>query len=209
MTKKQIKQLIAVTSISVMLVLSMALNIFMFSIFEIKDAASFKQALLCKELLNSLNQLSTSEPTYDEQTEVSTNSTYNNGSTTEPAPSINNSVINEVKYEDEYVKVTYVKQELSILGPTLKFNVENKTTDALDISFTNVHIDGYKVDLCGAYANALEGGKKTFETLYLYESYYEDFTSFPSVVEFTIKVQDSGTWYDLAESQVITININK
>ena len=64
-----------------------------------------------------------------------------------------------------------------------------------------------KVDLCGIYVSELGAGKKSFETLYLYESDYENFTSFPSLVEFTIKVVNSDTWVSLAESQIIYINI--
>jgi hypothetical protein len=65
------------------------------------------------------------------------------------------------------------------------------------------------VDFCGVYVDGLEEDKKSFETVYIYESDYEDFTDYPSMVEFTIKVQDSESWADLSESGIIYINIDQ
>ena len=192
---------IVITILAVMLTLSVAFNIFIITILDIKDVTSFKQVLLCRELLLSMNQIPEDNTTEAPNTNVE--STPNTDSIT-TAPSESNII-----YEDSYIKVTYIKQELSIFGPTVKFLIENKGTKAVDISFTDVHIDGYKVDLCGIYVDSLETSKKSFETLYLYESDYEDFTNYPSVVEFTIIVRDPTSWNDLSGSDVIYININK
>lgn len=206
---------IMVVAISILLVLSVALNIFVFTIFEINDTESFKQVLLCRELVESLNQLS--NPTVDTTVDETTDEIVSDSANTEAEPEtepeteapVETATKNSIIYEDSNVKITYVKQELSLLGPTLKFCVENKTTEAIDVSFNDVYIDGYMVDFCSIYVNALAGNRQSFENLYIYESDYKDFTAFPSMVEFTIKVKDTETWYDLAESEPIYININK
>jgi hypothetical protein len=196
---------IVIIILAVMLILSASLNTFILTMLEITDVESFKQVLLCRELLKSLEQVT--------DTTVDTDMTSSDVIVDNPVETalMDTPIVDEatVIYEDTNIKVTCVKQELSIFGPTIKFLMENKTTTPLDISFTNVHIDGYQVDLCGVYVSALEGDKKTFETLYLYESDYEDFTSYPSLVEFTIKIQDSTSWYDVAESEPIQIEIHK
>lgn len=197
---------IVIIILAVMLILSFAFNMFIMTILEITDIESFKQVILCRELMKTVDQATeTTEATVD--TDASPTETADTMTDTiVDAPAVNNS---KVLYEDTYIKVTYVKQELSLFGPTIKFLVESKSTDTLDVSFTNVYIDGYQADFCGAYVSALEGGKKVFETLYIYESDYEDFTDFPSTIEFVIKVQDSVSWHDLAESSTIIIRINK
>ena len=200
--------MIVISVLVALLIMLFAFNSFILTILEIKDVESFKQVILCRELVASMSQ------TPEDNTTVVTTATTTNTVLVDPTPdnfgSVNNTPAeSNIIYEDSYIKVTYVKQESSIFGPTVKFLIENKSTKAVDISFTDVHIDGYKVDLCGIYVDSLDVGKKSFETLYLYESDYEDFTNYPSMVEFTIIVRDPASWNDLSGSDVIYININK
>jgi hypothetical protein len=199
---------IIIIILAVLVTLSLAFNTFILTILEIKDVESFKQVILCRELLMSMSQIPEDNSTVETTTSTGVNTNP------EPVPDNQNSTTNtpmtdNIIYEDSYIKVTYVKQELSIFGPTIKFLIENLSSKAVDISFTDVHIDGYKVDLCSIYVDSLEVGKKSFETLYLYESDYEDFTSYPSMVEFTIIVRDPASWTELSASDVIYINIDK
>ena len=206
------------------LTVSIACNKFILTVFDITDTESFKKAVIYNELVESMQnsfgyadtdtttvETDSQEPTEDSEqikdSEIEVNT--EESKLEETAPEITDAVANEIVYEDNYVKVTYVKQELSLFGPTIKFLVESKTDKTVDISFTDVHIDGYMVDLTGAYVSELTEGKKSFETLYIYESDYEDFTSFPSIIEFIIKVQDSESWNDLSESDIIYIDIEQ
>ena len=205
---------VVITLLASALVGSIVYNTVVMSALNISDAESFRKAIICQELVDSMQQLQDTESDTNSNTEVTVPDTNTQKPTEDstielPEHEANTPVKDEVIYEDAYVKVTYVKQELSIFGPTVKFLVESKTTDTIDVMFTDVHIDGYMADTCGAYVSELAEGKKSFETLYLYESDYEDFTSFPSMVEFTIKVQNSETWVGLAESNTIYINIQQ
>lgn len=207
---------VAITLLISGLTVSIACNKFILTVFDIKDAESFKNAVICHELVESMQhgsgQVDTDTITFEtdsqeltEDFEVKTEEPKQE----ETKPEIADAVTNEIVYEDDFIKVTYVKQELSLFGPTIKFLVESKTANTVDVSFTDVHIDGYMADTCGAFVFELAEGKKSFETLYIYESDYEDFTSFPSMIEFTIKVQDSESWNDLAESDTIYFEIEQ
>lgn len=205
---------VVITLLVSALVGSIVYNTVVMSVLNISDAESFRKAIVCQELVDSLQQLQDTEANIGSSAEVEVPDTNtqqpNEDSEIElPETNVDDPVKDEVIYEDTYIKVTYVKQELSIFGPAIKFLIESKTTQTIDISFTNVHIDGYMADLCGVFVSELAEGKKSFETLYIYESDYENYTSFPSMVEFTIEVQDSSSWADLAKSNPIYINIQQ
>ena len=211
---------VAITLLAAALVVTIACNKFILAVFDINDTDSFKKAIVSKELMESLQQLqSTPEETETsvpntEAVQIPAEDSKPEETESEVVAEPESEVIidtakDEIIYEDDYVKITYVKQELSLFGPAIKFLVESKTDKTIDISFTDVHIDGFMVDLTGAYVSDLAEGKKSFETLYIYESDYEDFTEYPSMIEFTIKVQDSESWNSLAESEVIYMNIEQ
>lgn len=205
---------VVITLLVSALVGSIVYNTVVMSVLNISDAESFRKAIVCQELVDSLQQLQDTEANTGSSAEVEVPNTNTQQPTEDseielPEPDVDDPVKDEVIYEDTYIKVTYVKQELSIFGPAIKFLIESKTTQTIDISFTNVHIDGYMADLCGVFVPELAEGKKSFETLYIYESDYENYTSFPSMVEFTIEVQDSESWADLAKSNPIYINIQQ
>jgi hypothetical protein len=205
---------VVITLLVSALVGSIVYNTVVMSVLNISDAESFRKAIVCQELVDSLQQLQDTEANTGSSAEVEVPDTNTQQSNEDseielPETNVDDPVKDEVIYEDTYIKVTYVKQELSIFGPAIKFLIESKTTQTIDISFTNVHIDGYMADLCGVFVSELAEGKKSFETLYIYESDYENYTSFPSMVEFTIEVQDSSSWADLAKSNPIYINIQQ
>lgn len=199
---------VVITLLAAALIMSVTFNSTVMDVLNISDVESFRKAIVYQELANIQQQMpSTETETEVPETNIEKPSDESNNIQQEPEANIPNK--DEVVYEDAYIKVSYVKQELSIFGPTIKFLIESKTTETIDISFTDVHIDGYMADTCGVFVLELTEGKKSFETLYLYESDYKDFTSFPSMVEFTIKVQDSGSWVSLAESDTVYIEIQQ
>lgn len=182
---------IVIIVLSVLLVLSLSFNIFILTILEIKDATSFKQVMLCRELINS-------GLVSDGCDDACTNDCVSN-----TPPFASNTTPSNAKtiYNENGIKVLFVEQESSLLGPSIKFYLENNTSNTLDIYLTNIYIDGYKAEYCGMYCSNLGAAKKAYESLTLWEACYEDFTYRPSVVEFCIKVQDSESCYTIVETK--------
>ena len=181
---------ITIMVLSVLLALSIALNIFIFVIFGIKDVQSFKQVLLSKELLDSLT---TSVP--EAIPDVSTPEP----DTQSPAPEVEDTPTEEVFYQDEYVIIRKLRQENGLLGPTIVFSIENISTYPVLISFKDVYIDGYKADLSGLYCSCLDPGMKAIEDFTIWESDYKDFTFKPKEVCFIIDIMDPHNYVSLVE----------
>lgn len=195
---------IAIIALSILLVFSLSLNIFIFSMFEIKDAESFKQALLCKELLDSFNKSATiiDRPNNNNQQDSS------NTGTTVPDVQIKEPTKDMIIYNANGVKISFVAQEIGLMGPSLKFYVENNTNKTLDIYLTDVYLDGFKAELVGMYCSELGAGKKAYESLTIYEYEYEDFSDFPSIIEFVVKIQDTATWNTIVETEPMYLQLD-
>lgn len=185
---------IAIITLSVMLAISAFFNIFITSMLEIKDVKSFKQVLLCRELIDSMGQLSGDTSNTDKPETPNIETSVPEVQTKEPNEEM-------IIYNANGVKISYVAQELGLMGPSLKFYVENNTNQTLDICLTDIYIDGFKADLSGMYCSSLGAGKKAYESLTLYEFEYEDFSDFPSVIEFVVKIQDSTSWNTIVETK--------
>ena len=197
---------IVIMVLSVMLTLTLAFNIFILTIFEIKDVKSFKQVLLCRELVDSMNPLDQS-PTED------TDSLPDTSIKIPEDTSATNDIPTEAKvvYNANNIKITYIKQEEGLLGPSLKFYIENNSDHAVDINFTNVFINDWLSDMSGGYCSELASGKRAYASLTLWESDYSEFTDKPEKIEFTINIvnyTDSGTWSSIEESDPICIILN-
>lgn len=185
---------ITIIVLSVLLAISAFFNIFITSMLEIKDVKSFKQVLLCRELIDSMGQLSEDTANTDEPETPNIETAVPEVQTKEPNEEM-------IIYNEKGVKISYVAQELGLLGPSLKFFVENNTDQTLDVCLTDIYIDGFKADLSGMYCSELGAGKKAYESLTLYEFEYEDFSDFPSVIEFVVKIQDSTSWNTIVETK--------
>jgi hypothetical protein len=195
---------------SVLLVLSVALNIFIFSVFGIGTSEGFKQALLAKELITGLSSVEPDE-TVPEETKASdpVEETTPEVSTV-PTENKDNSETSKVTpiYQDENVKITYMKKEEDhLLGPVYKFIIENTSDRPLTVSFSDVYIDGFKVDLSGLYCDDLEMGAKAVADLTLYQSEWEDFTTNPSRVEFRVRLINPKSLLNIYDSDVITFDL--
>ena len=198
---------ITIMVLSVLLALSVSLNIFIFVIFGIKDVQSFKQVLFSKELLDSLTtsvpeaipDVSTPEPTPEVSIpELDTQS---------PVPEVGDTPAEEVFYQDEYVIIRKLRQENGLLGPTVVFSIENISTYPVLVSFKDVYIDGYKADLSGLYCSCLDPGMKAIEDFTIWESDYEDFTSKPKEVRFIIDIMDPHNYVSLVEPTPAKVTI--
>lgn len=197
MKNNNLLKTISIITLSVLCALSVIFNIFMLTVFEIKDITSFKQVLLCRELLNSVSQSIDDGFIQDSDAETSGNSTQK-----EPTKG-------KVIFTEDNVKITYVGQESGLLGPGLKFLIENNSTKAIDISFTYVYIDGYVAALSGGYCDSLAANKKAYATLTLWESDYEEFTDFPTNVEFVIKLINPESFTTIKQSGLIQITLSR
>jgi hypothetical protein len=178
-------KIIAIMVLSVLLVLSTFFNVFFLAIFGIKDAESFRRALLNKELLDELTDVTdvTEETTVPDVD-------YNPSDATESV----------VVFNEEGIKITYIKQETGLLGPSFKFLIENNSIDSIYVSFTDVYVDGYLTDLSGGSTlSDLAPSKKTFVSLTVWESDYEEFTDSPTNVDYTILIVNADTWETIAE----------
>lgn len=200
-------KVIAIMVLSVLLALSTFFNIFFLTIFGIKDAESFKKALFSKELLDGLTEVT--EELTDTDVDADTSD-----DTVEDVPQQSDSTSNtddtlteeEIVFTSNGVTVTYLKQETSIFGPAFKFRIENNSDDTISVSFTDVYVDGYLVDLTGGGVYDLAPNKKAFATLTVFETDYEEFTNAPSCIEYTIKIMNSDLT-TIAESETKQLTI--
>ncbi len=204
MKKYDLIKTISIITLSILLVLSVAFNIFILTVFEIKNVKSFKQALLCRELLESISQ-----PFEDVSGQDTTVDTENQEPSTElPEEPAEVPSTARVVFAENGIKITYVKQELGLLGPTLTFLIENDGNQAMDISFTYVYIDGYVANLSGGYCENLAADRKAYTTVTLWEDDFKHFTDFPSNVEFVIKLIDPSSFDTVKQSDLIQIALS-
>ena len=189
---------IIIMILSVLLALSISLNIFILTIFGIKDIQSFKQVLLCKELLDSFTNLDPSieqdipEDTEPDNVQVETESED----------------IEAFSFANAYISVTELKQEAGLMGPIITLKLENISDETIRVSFVDLSIDGYvsQYSSTGVYADILDPGMKAVRDISLWESDYEAFTSKPEAITFTIEVIDPNT-YGIIASEEVTIYI--
>lgn len=174
--------------VAVLLVLSLLTNILICSILGIRDGESFRQLILAKGQVTAQDS---DRPVVEEATEVTGPVEEETGpaETVEPT-TVTETEVSEIPpiYQDENVKVTYLRQEDNIFGLDYKFLIENTSDRPLTITFSDLYIDVFKVDLSGLYCDNLEIGAKAVKSLTLIQSEWEEFTTSPNRVDFRIKL---------------------
>lgn len=189
--------------LSSLLTLSMFCNIFFLTIFGAWTPDGFKKALLGKELVDAFTNVEeeVETPADDPVVEVPDTDVPDTESNTDTEVETPESDFglqeNEVVYSENGITITYLKQESSLFGPSFKFCVTNNSNEVLWVSATNVYIDGVQASVSGGSVSDIEIGKKAFFDLTLWEAEYEDFTDYPTKVEFDIKIYDDDTWEDM------------
>lgn len=200
---------IIICVLSCLLTLSVALNIFTYTIFEIHDVESFKQVLFSKELLDSFTSIGNgSEDTSEDIIIDSSNNNSEPDQTLdqqEPEEDTNKLIKGDIIFDEGNILITFVEQSEGLLGPSFKFCVENKTNKSINVSFTDLYIDGFMAEVSGGSIQQLESGKKAFIDVTIWEMEYEDFTNEPEQVEYIIRIWDPETWADIivSDKQVI------
>lgn len=204
---------IIICVLSCLLTLSVSLNIFTYTIFGIHDVESFKQVLLSKEILESFTSIGNgSEDTYDDSTTNSSNDGSEPNQTPEQTPDqqepeedTNKLIKGDIIFDEGNILITFVEQSEGLLGPSFKFCVENKTSKSINVSFTDLYIDGFMTEVSGGSIQQLESGKKAFVDVTIWEMEYEDFTNYPEQVEYIIRIWDPETWADIIVSDKQTL----
>ena len=189
---------IIIMALSVLLVLSLSYNIFINIIFEINNIDDIKQIMICRELWESLNSI--------EPDEESTNTS--NPDIIEPSTNIPTTEYDKVIFHDEYVKITYTGYEKNnILGPKLNFLIENDSDKNISVSFVDVAINGFAMDLSGGYQGSIRPGNKAVSSITILESEYEEYIENIEYVEFIVHVYDNEKYVTIIDSNVICINV--
>lgn len=203
---------IIICVLSCLLTLSVALNIFTYTIFEIHDVESFKQVLFSKELLDSFTSIGNDSEDTSEDTIIDSDNSSEPEQEAEQTPDQQEPEVEDNKltkgdiiFDEGNILITFVEQSVGLLGPSFKFCVENKTDKTINVSFTDLYIDGFMADVSGGSTQQLEPDKKAFVDVTIWEMDYEDFTDDPEQVEYIIRIWDPETWADIivSEKQVI------
>lgn len=200
---------IIICVLSCLLTLSVSLNIFTYTIFGIHDVESFKQVLFNKEILDSFTSVGNgSEDTSDDAIADSSNDGSKSDQTPEqqePEVDTNKLTKGDIIFDEGNILITFIEQSEGLLGPSFKFCVENKTNKSINVSFTDLYIDGFMAEVSGGSIQQLESGKKAFIDVTIWEMEYEDFTNDPEQVEYIIRIWDPETWADIIVSDKQTL----
>ena len=204
----KILKTVALCATSALLTLSVFFNIFFLSIFGIHDGESFKQALLSKEILDSLVEVGGGNSDNTTDTPIVETPDTNEPTVDEPVVEVPTGLQEEqVVYDANGITITYLNQETSIFGPTFNFFVVNNSEYTLWVSATDVYIDGVQADLSGGGVSDIEPGKKAYLEFTLWKSDYEKFTNYPSEVEFDIVIRDDSTWGELYSVEDLILKV--
>lgn len=174
--------------IAILLLLSVVINIFVISALGIHDMNTLREAILAKELMAKLSCIESNGIDFKDVNPT-------------PRPAV------DPIYEDEYVRVTYLRYEEDLLSRNYKFLIENLSNISIIVVFDEVCIDGFKVELSGLHCDNLAGGINTIEYFKLYRYEWEEFTSNPNRANFRVRVIDANDFSILHET-VGKLNFN-
>ena len=189
-------KIIILCVVSSLLTLSMFFNIFFLTIFGAWTPDGFKKALLGTETVHTSEEVET--PTDDPVVEVPDTTLPDTDLDTEVEVPDDSFGIKEgeVVYSENGITITYMKQEEGLLGPRFKFFVENNYSHTIYVAVRNVYIDGILAELSGGSQSDIEVGKKAFLEINLWSSDYEEYTDYPTKVEFDLLIMHEDNWVE-------------
>jgi hypothetical protein len=94
----------------------------------------------------------------------------------------------DVFFENELVRITYLKYEDGVFGPEYVFEIENISDKELTVRFSDLYIDNYQVFISGLTCTDLLAGKKAVSEMTLLTTEWEQFTDCPTSVSFIIEI---------------------
>lgn len=201
-------KLIVLSVLGVILTVSLTFNIFFINMFGIHDSDSFKQALLSKEILNGLVNVGDSDNAEDSLLtdnvdDLPTTDNQDNNSSNNNADTNTELQKGEIIFQKEEVTITFVRQESELLGPSFIFMVKNESDIYVNVSFTDLYLDDFLLEISGGSTFDIAPGKSATIELKLWESEYEDFVNSPQKLEYVIRLWDSETYNDITRENKI------
>lgn len=117
--------------------------------------------------------------------------------------------VGTIIYHDNYVKITIQKYFDHLLGPGIRFYIENESTDNLMIMTDEVVINGYS-GITHSFLAQVEAGAPAIEDFIIWDSDFEKY-NIETLEDMTFKftfygVDGSNTYW---ESEELYINLNK
>lgn len=94
----------------------------------------------------------------------------------------------DVFFENEFVRITYLKYEDGVFGPEYVFEIENISDKELTVRFSDLYIDNYQVFISGLTCTDLLAGKKAVSEMTLLTTEWEQFTDCPTSISFIIEI---------------------
>lgn len=108
-------------------------------------------------------------------------------------------------YRDDNIKVTYLSSCEEASGPVHTMRLENTSSKTLTVLFSEVYINDREVFASGLTCEHLLSDTETDAGLYLVKTDWEHFTDSPDKVSFKIKLQNDKSRLDLYETDRITL----
>lgn len=108
-----------------------------------------------------------------------------------------------VFFENEFVRITYLKYEDGVFGPEYVFEIENISDKELTVRFSDLYIDNYQVFISGLTCTDLLAGKKAVSEMTLLTTEWEQFTDCPTSVSFIIEIVNPKSYYTYFKSDRI------
>lgn len=169
--------------IATLLVVSITLNIFVLAGFRIVDTDTYTPNINVSQNANNEPQNECNKQN-NRQPNKQPNSFNNQQNNTQQ----NNTETKEVFFENELVRITYLKYEDGVFGPEYVFEIENISDKELTVRFSDLYIDNYQVFISGLTCTDLLAGKKAVSEMTLLTTEWEQFTDCPTSVSFIIEI---------------------
>ena len=169
--------------IATLLVVSITLNIFVLAGFRIVDTDTYTPNTNVSQNANYEPQNECNKQN-NRQPNKQPNSFNNQQNNTQQ----NNTETKEVFFENELVRITYLKYEDGVFGPEYIFEIENISDKELTVRFSDLYIENYHVFISGLTCTDLLSGNKAVSELTLFTTEWEQFTDCPTSVSFIIEI---------------------
>lgn len=184
--------------IATLLVVSITLNIFVLAGFRIVDTDTYTPN-------TNVSQNANNEPQNEcnKQNNKQPNKQPNNFNNQQNNTQQSATETKDVFFENEFVRITYLKYEDGVFGPEYIFEIENISDKELTVRFSDLYIDNYQVFISGLTCTDLLAGKKAVSEMTLLTTEWEQFTDCPTSVSFIIEIVNPKSYYTYFKSDRI------
>lgn len=187
-------KLISICVISIILIISIVLNIFLLS--GVKFVTDAPEEPISHTIVDNKNIITTEpvpKPSYPDHT---VKEEIVPGKTDVPITYL---------YEDNNIRVKYLGQDKKRVECTYLFEVENISSKTVNVLFTDIYLDGQQLFISGLTCENLLPKTTVVEDFVLSSKEVDQSYKFPVTVTFKIKLVNSKSYLDLYESKQITL----